>query len=134
MTITLHTYLLVALGGAVGACLRLGLSDWANKQWAETFVLGASLGTLFVNVIGSLLIGLAYVLIIEKAHLPAEAKPLLMSGLLGALTTFSTFSLDTLMHIHQGQWFHAIGYTFISVICCVLATFLAVELARSFYV
>ncbi len=127
MSITIHTYMLVALGGALGACLRLFLTQSVDRFWPAQ-IAG---GTLAVNILGSVLIGFAYVLIHEKAHLPLSAKPLLMTGFLGALTTFSTFSLDTLMHIHQGQWLHAVTYTFLSVICCVFATFVAVELARS---
>ena len=128
MNITLQTYLLVACGGALGASLRLLLTQVVDRVWP----LAIAGGTLAVNVLGSLLIGFAYVLIHEKAHLPLSAKPFLMTGFLGALTTFSTFSLDMLMHIHQGQWLHAVTYTLLSVICCVLATYAAVELARSF--
>jgi CrcB protein len=90
------------------------------------------MGTLFVNISGSFLIGVAYVLISEKGHLSADMKPLIMTGFLGALTTFSTFSLDTLIHIHNGEWQHAIMYTLLSIILCLISTFLAVELVRSF--
>lgn len=124
----MYLYLLVAVGGAVGACLRLGLSEWVNR-YSNTHY---ALGTLSVNVLGSFLIGIAYVLITEKSHLPADAKPLIMTGFLGALTTFSSFSLDTLIHIHNGQWQHAIIYTLLSIVLCLISTFVAVELVRSF--
>ncbi len=121
-------YLLVAIGGAAGACLRLALSDWLNRVTQHHY----ALGTLGANILGSFLIGIAYVLIIEKGQLPADTKPLIITGFLGALTTFSTFSLDTLMHIHNGEWQHAITYTALSVVLCLMSTFLAVELVRSF--
>lgn len=124
----MYLYLLVALGGAFGACFRLALSDWVNRV-SDT---NLSMGTLFVNISGSFLIGVAYVLISEKGHLSADMKPLIMTGFLGALTTFSTFSLDTLIHIHNGEWQHAIMYTLLSIILCLISTFLAVELVRSF--
>lgn len=124
----MYLYLLVATGGALGACLRLGLTEWINRYTQSHY----ALGTLAVNVLGSFLIGIIYVLVAEKGHLPPNAKPLIMTGFLGALTTFSSFSLDTLIHIHNGQWLHAVIYTFLSVILCLISTFIAVELVRSF--
>ena len=118
---------MVAIGGALGACSRLVLSQWIDKNYTSQY----ALGTLWVNVIGSFLIGVAYVLITEKTHLPASAKPFVMTGFLGALTTYSTFSLDTLIHIHNGQWFHALTYMMLSFFLCLLSTFAAVELFRS---
>ena len=121
-------YVSIALGGAIGACLRYFLNFQIHILWQGHL----ALGTLFVNILGSLCIGFCYVYFDEKAVLPIALKPFIMTGLLGAFTTFSTFSLDTIMHIHQGQWLHALAYTLLSISGCFIATYLAIELARHF--
>jgi CrcB protein len=87
-------------------------------------------GTWVVNVSGSLLIGILYVLIAEKMTLPSEARALLVVGFLGAFTTFSTFSLDTLLLIQQGWLLQAITYIVSSVVVCILLTWLGMVLTR----
>ncbi|MDH5592665.1 MAG: CrcB family protein, partial [Gammaproteobacteria bacterium] len=83
--------LAIAGGGAIGAVLRFTLS--ANiDRWFDR---GYPLGTLLVNIIGSLMVGLLFSLIIERGILPVEWRAALMIGFLGAFTTFSTFSMET---------------------------------------
>lgn len=120
------TYVAIALGGAIGALSRLGLMNLVASM------LGNRLpwGTLLVNVCGSLLIGVLYVLVSERMLLSGEARALLMVGFLGAFTTFSTFSLDTVLLIQQGWLLQAIAYMLASVMICVLATWLGMALAR----
>lgn len=85
-------WLAVALGGALGAMGRYGANalvyTLVGSRWP--------LGTLMVNVLGSLLMGVFYVLIVERHVLPGPWREFIMIGLLGAFTTFSTFSIDTL--------------------------------------
>ncbi len=88
------------------------------------------LGTLVVNVAGSLLMGIFYVLIVEKALLPPELRNLLMVGFLGAFTTFSTFSLDALALWQNGHLSQALAYVFGSVILSLLGVFCAISLTR----
>ncbi|HSG03773.1 MAG TPA: fluoride efflux transporter CrcB [Marinobacterium sp.] len=115
----------VALGGALGALARYWLSGWLNSGDAKL-----PWGTLSANVLGSLLMGVAFVLILEKAKLAPEMRPLLMTGFLGAFTTFSTFSLETLTLIHEGHIITALFYVLLSVILCIAALALAVSLTR----
>lgn len=123
MTIQL---LFVAIGGAIGAVSRYLVVAWVT-QWCGK---GFPYGTLFVNVLGSLLIGIAFVLVVERLHTTVAYRPLLMVGFLGAFTTFSTFSLETFSLIQDGKVFSAMFYIFSSVILCVLATSLSVIGAR----
>jgi CrcB protein len=120
------TYLAIALGGAIGALSRYGLMSLVSH------LAGSRLpwGTLIVNVSGALLIGVLYVLVSEKMLLSNEARALLIVGFLGAFTTFSTFSLDTMLLIQQGWLMQAVGYMLASVMICVLATWLGMALAR----
>lgn len=120
------TWLAIALGGAVGALSRYGLMSLVATM------LGNRLpwGTLLVNISGSLLIGILYVLVSEKMLLSADARALLIVGFLGAFTTFSTFSLDSILLIEQGWLVQAMAYMLASVMICVLATWLGMALAR----
>lgn len=120
------TYLAIAVGGALGAMSRFGLMTLIGNVAGSRF----PWGTLIVNVSGSLLIGVLYVLISEKMLLSVEARALLIVGFLGAFTTFSTFSLDTLLLIQQGFWLQACAYLMSSVLICVLATWLGMALTR----
>lgn len=120
------TYLAIAVGGALGAMSRFGLMTLIGNVASSRF----PWGTLIVNVSGSLLIGVLYVLISEKMLLSAEARALLIVGFLGAFTTFSTFSLDALLLVQQGFWLQACAYLMSSVLICVLATWLGMALTR----
>jgi fluoride exporter len=116
----------VAAGGALGAVCRYGVNGLLYPILGNKF----PLGTFGVNVLGSFLIGVFYVLIVEKGVLPSELRNVLMVGFLGAFTTFSTFSLDTLALLEAGRIGIAIIYLLASVLVCLLATFVAIALAR----
>lgn len=119
-------YLAIALGGAIGACSRYGLSMWINKQIDGTF----PWATLSVNLIGGFLIGALYWLLQEKVIAVEWLKPLLITGFLGGLTTFSTFSLEAVQLIQQGLLLQAVMYMLVSVVLCVLACWLAMALLK----
>lgn len=120
-------WLAVAVGGAAGAIAR-----YAMALWAAGFSISFPLATFLVNLMGSFLIGAAYVLIVEKGLLGSEWKALLMVGFLGAFTTFSTFSLETLSLIENNQLILAVTYLFASLFCCIVATWLSVQIFRVF--
>ncbi|MBY6210635.1 fluoride efflux transporter CrcB [Microbulbifer agarilyticus] len=121
-------WIAIALGGAVGAILRHLVGVWAFPAFEHRF----PLGTLIVNVVGSLLIGIAYVLIIERGMLGHEWRLLIMTGLFGALTTFSTFSLETVLLWHNGQPLTALAYVVVSLLVCLAATAAAITLGMKY--
>lgn len=116
----------VALGGALGAVSRYLMIAWVSGFAGKHF----PFGTLSVNVLGSFVMGLMYVWVIEHLHASAELKAVITVGFLGAFTTFSTFSLETFHFLQRGDWPSAMIYTLASVILCVFAVWLGVSAAR----
>ncbi len=112
-------YLAIAIGGALGALLRsVVYTHFAESGDAHLF----PLPTLTVNILGSVLIGIGWYCLVEKAMLPPIWKNLAITGFLGALTTFSTFSLDTFRLIQSDQLMAAMFYILASVLVCLLGT------------
>ncbi len=118
--------LFIALGGASGAVARYVIANRIHELW-EGHV---PVGTLLVNLVGSFAIGIIYVLIIEKQIIHQDWRGVLMVGFLGAFTTFSTFSLETIHLLEAGHMFHALGYMLMSVTFCVVAAGSAIYLTR----
>lgn len=118
--------LAIAAGGALGALLRF----WVSSGVYAVLGRGFPYGTLAVNVLGSLLMGLLYILMLERLALGAEWRAFALVGLLGAFTTFSTFSIETLTLIEQADYFKAVANALVSVVACVGAAFIGVMLAR----
>jgi len=107
----MERYLLVMLGGAIGAALRYGLGAWVQGLWGPGF----PWSTFLINITGSFLIGLVLRLSLEGAMSP-EWRLFLAVGLLGGYTTFSTFSWETLTLVQQGEWLKAFLYVAGSVV------------------
>lgn len=108
----------IAIGGAIGALARYWMSLWVHGIMGRDF----PWGTLTINVVGSLLIGLLHVVLVERLNLPpAPWRALLMVGVLGAFTTFSSFSLETLILFEGGAWLKALLNIVISVTLCLAA-------------
>lgn len=95
----------VSAGGIAGTLLRFATANWVAANWPRHFYLG----TLAVNLAGCLLIGLLYGLFLHKPLAPVELRAGLIVGFLGGLTTFSSFSLDTVRLIESGQVPLALG-------------------------
>ena len=87
-------------------------------------------GTLVVNVLGSLVMGLLYVMFLERMTVTPEMRAALLIGFLGAFTTFSTFSIETINLIEQAEYLKAVLNMVISVIACVMACWLGLVLGR----
>ncbi len=118
--------LAIASGGAVGALLRFMMSNSVYKLLGRDF----PYGTLAVNVLGSLLIGVLFVLLIEKLVVSTVWQAGLMVGLVGAFTTFSTFSLETMALLEDGALVKAGLNVVLSVLLCLVATWLGINLGR----
>lgn len=118
--------LAIAGGGAIGALLRYWMSGWLYALFGRGF----PIGTLAVNVLGSLAMGFLYVWLVERASLSAEWRAALLVGLLGAFTTFSTFSLETLNLVENGALLKAALNVVLSVSLCVGATWLGMIMGR----
>ena len=116
----------IALGGALGALMRYWFSTGAHLLLGKGF----PYGTLLVNVTGSFLIGAIYVFMVERQELPPEWRSFLVVGLLGAFTTFSTFSFETIALFELGNANKAFMNIFISVFSCLAVCWLGMTLAR----
>jgi CrcB protein len=115
------SYIWVALGSSLGGIARYACSGLGVRWLGEEF----PWGTLFVNVSGSLLIGaLAVMIPFEGRIFGADARALLMIGICGGFTTFSSFSLETLNLARNGEWLSAAGYTLGSVALCLAAVWI----------
>lgn len=113
-------WLLVACGGAIGAVSRYGLGQLIGQPqhlfpWA----------TWWINIVGCVLAGMFFALSQRFPILQQEVRLLLMVGILGGFTTFSSFGLETFTLLKQGQWPIALSYALSSVLIGVCALALA---------
>lgn len=118
--------LLVALGGSIGAVFRYLISIFMIQVFGSSF----PFGTLLVNVIGSFFMGVIYALG-QMSHISPELKALIGVGLLGALTTFSTFSNETLLLLQEGNWLKAILNVVLNLSLCLFLVYLGQQLVFS---
>ena len=116
----------IALGGAGGALARHWMSTLVHAGAGSRF----PFGTLSVNLLGSFAIGVVYVFIVERGLIHPDWKSVAMVGFLGAFTTFSPFSLETIALLENGQPALALGYVLLSVTVCLLAVWLSMTLTR----
>jgi CrcB protein len=118
----LKPVLIVFLGGGIGSVFRYLLQIICTKYSTSPF----PLGTISVNVIGSLLIGLIFALSL-KTSMSTEVRLFLIVGMCGGFTTFSSFALDNLLLLKSGEYFHFIIYTLLSFLLCMLFVWLGYE-------
>lgn len=123
----IKTYLAVMTGGALGVAARMWLSGFFATRFGETF----PLGTLVVNVTGCLVIGLFTGLTGPES--PYFVSPLTRQvvtiGILGGFTTFSSFGLQTINLMNDGEWFYAGLNILLSVIVCLAAVWCGIILS-----
>lgn len=125
----MYYYFAIALGGAAGAMSRYWLHTAIESYNRGSF----PVGTLIVNTAGSFLIGVVFVVLAERAQLDAQWRPVLIIGFLGAMTTFSAFSLEGLLLLQLGHYNTALLYILGSVVVCLLATLLGMQLTRALF-
>lgn len=124
------TLLAIALGGALGALGRFGLSSYFNRVFEIHHTV--HIGTMLVNIIGSFAMGLVYVYVLEREVLNPHLRSALMVGFLGAFTTFSSFSIEALNFFERGHPWLSLAYVVGSVVLCIGAAGSAVWLGRQF--
>jgi len=118
--------LAIAAGGAIGALLR---------YWMSTFVYsilgrGFPYGTLVVNVVGSLAMGYLFVVFLDRLAGDVIWRAAILIGVLGAFTTFSTFSIETVNLLENGEHMKAVSNIVLSALLCVAAAWIGVVLGR----
>lgn len=118
--------LLVAGFGALGCVTRYYISGWAYDLFGRSF----PCGTFVVNILGAFLIGLVMEFGMRSALLPVSLRTGIVIGFLGGFTTFSTFSYETFRLLEEGNFFVAATNVLVSVIVCLLFTWLGIHTAR----
>ena len=119
-------FLLVALGGALGSVLRYSAGFGVATIWPQQLYIA----TVLVNIIGCFLIGCAFAWFVLRPDVSEMAPLLLMTGVLGGFTTFSTFSLDVLRIFNDGQPMQALLYMGVTLLGGLLATWLGMALIK----
>ncbi len=116
------SYLWIAVGGALGSVARFWCSGLAARHFGETFPWGA----LLVNVAGSFAIGFFAALTAPDGRwlVPSRFREFFMIGVCGGYTTFSSFSIQTLSLVEDGEWFRAGANVVLSVVLCLGAVWL----------
>ena len=116
------SYLWVGIGGALGSITRFWLSGLIAQRFGESF----PVGTLVINITGSLVIGILAAMGMPEGriYLQPGVREFLMIGLCGGYTTFSSFSLQTLNLANDGEWLYAGLNVIFSVVLCLIAVWL----------
>jgi fluoride exporter len=120
-------FVIVFLGGGLGAALRHGVNISAAR-WLGT---GFPYGTLFINVAGSLAMGLIAEYFALKGNLPQHLRLFLTTGILGGFTTFSAFSLEAALLYERGQVAGAAIYVIASVVLAIAGLFAGLAIVRA---
>lgn len=125
----MNSLLAIALGGSIGALVRFwvanGVYAWLGR--------GFPVGTLFVNVTGSFLMGLLTELMLQRFPMAAEYRAAVLVGFLGAYTTFSTFAIESFYLIEEGSYWKAGMNMFLSVTLCVVAVWAGLIVGRRLF-
>lgn len=119
--------LLIGLAGALGALTRYGLSSFVQRYSGFTF----PVGTLVVNLLGTFLFGFIWSLVEQRLVISVETRVVILSGFLGAFTTFSSFMFETSALVGDGQWGYALLNVAAQIILGMVAIFLGLAAGRA---
>ncbi len=120
--------MMIGIGGALGSMLRFLMSSAMGAWLGRDF----PFGTLTINVLGSFLMGLLAVVLVERFNLDVVWRSAILVGFLGGFTTFSSFSLETLQLLLAEETSKALLYMGLSVILCVSAAALGLKVGQHF--
>jgi CrcB protein len=121
---------LIFFGCGIGGLLRYFISSKAYSLLGQNF----PYGTLIVNATGSFLMGLFFIIILEYFNnIAPQLRAFLLIGLLGGYTTFSSFAIETLNLLEQGDMFKALLNIALSIVLCILAAWIGVILGRQLW-
>jgi CrcB protein len=119
---------LIALAGAVGTLARFGMQGVVQRLCGEGF----PWGTFAVNALGCFLFGVVWMLAEERLLISGETRLILLTGFMGAFTTFSTFAFETGQQLRESQWLYATGNVAGQVVVGVACVFLGFIVGRLF--
>jgi len=121
------TYFSVAVGGTLGCWARFAMTNLVQAVLGRGF----PYATLSINVLGSLLMGFLFIATLERLTVSPELRTGLLTGFLGGYTTFSTFSMETLLLVEQGEGLKAVLYVLLSVVLGFAGAFAGAYIARN---
>lgn len=120
-------YFAIAVCGGIGALMRFLVSTGVSAASSSPLF---PYGTLFVNVLGSFLIGFLTWMLLHKFQASEMLRNAVLVGFLGGFTTFSSFSMEIVSMLEQQSWMKAMAYALSSVLCCVVMCFIGIALAK----
>ena len=118
--------LIIGLGGFIGAVMRYSVSGWVQKLFSENF----PYGTLAVNILGSFVLGYFLFMSETRSVLNPHWRHFIAIGMMGALTTFSTFSYETFALLQENLYGQALLNTFLNVILTIIAVWAGMIIAK----
>ena len=118
--------LMVAIGGAIGAVARQQSNQLIMRIFGGEF----PIGTIFVNILGSFIMGLLFELFASKITLSDEWRSLIFTGVLASFTTFSSFALDVALLSERNEYYYALCYIGMSVVLSIAALFVGLWIMR----
>jgi CrcB protein len=121
------TYIAIAIGGTLGCWARYAMSNLVQSLYGRDF----PIATMSINVLGSFLMGFLFILTVERLTISPAVRTGMLTGVLGGYTTFSTFEMETLLLVEQGEALKALLYVVLSVVLGFACAFAGAYIARN---